>query len=160
MKLVFPNKTDFETNIIIDFLNQENIRYKTKLVRSGITDIYDIEIDTSYEYYMFIQKLAKEKLEPYLIAMRSFCLPSYEPDKNKNIPVTTEINGFTFTFTPFEEPKHNDFADSLQYLMNKAFKQAKQDFELATKEFKKDMKIEKQKESSLLKLMKKWKWIK
>lgn len=90
MKLTFPNKTEFETDTIIDFLNQEGIKYKTKLVRSGIVDIYDIYVDTTYEHFMFVNKLAYDKLEPYFIAMRSFLLPSYEPKKHN-----TDSSGFT-----------------------------------------------------------------
>lgn len=128
MKLIFPNKTELETDIIIKFLNEENIKYHTKLIKRGIVDIYDIQVDTSYEYYMFINKLVKEELEPYLIAMKSFCLPSYEPKEHINKEIPIRINGFPYTS------------------------------ELANKVI--SIPIYEEKQSNLLKLMKKWKWIK
>lgn len=91
MKLIFPNKTEFEADTIIDFLNQEGIKYRTKLIRKGVVDIYDIECDTSYEHFMFVNKLAYNKLEPYFKAMRSFLLPSYEPTIEHNTKNKADI---------------------------------------------------------------------
>ena len=99
----FLNKTEFETDTIIDFLKQENINYRTRLVKSGIIDIYNIEVDTDFNHYMFIKKIADDKLKPYFTAMKSFCLPSYERDDEicEEMPITLKIDGVTVK--PFDD---------------------------------------------------------
>ena len=81
-QLIFANKTEFEADIIIDFLNQEGISYKTKISgRMGIVDLYDIYAKTDLNHYLFIKQLSEKKLEPYLKTVHSFYfLPCYQKE--------------------------------------------------------------------------------
>lgn len=84
---VFTNKGDFETNVITEILDFEKIAYKTKLLTPfSAVKFYDITImNTTYEHFLFVKKLADRKLEPYIKASKSYILPCFEKDnKVKN----------------------------------------------------------------------------
>ena len=98
MKFTFPNKGEFEANIITDILNSEKISYKTKLLgyNSVSIKLYDITTsDISYEHYLFVKTLAEKKIQPYITAVKSFELPSFDKDKKEEKevqPVPLSIN--------------------------------------------------------------------
>ena len=80
MKLTFPNKTEFETDIILDILNKRGIKYKYKRLCSTFAgDIYDINVEMNYEDFINVNEIVKEKIKPYIIATKSFALPSFTP---------------------------------------------------------------------------------
>lgn len=71
MKFVFTDKNPIETDIITDILTDENIHYKVVEQRTPIMTMpfaatelitYDIEINTTLEYFDFINKILKEKI--------------------------------------------------------------------------------------------------
>lgn len=95
MKFTFTNKGEFEANIITDILNSEKISYKTKLLGYNSVSIkfYDITTsDISYEHYLFVKTLAEKKIQPYITAVKSFELPSFDKDKKELQPVPVSIN--------------------------------------------------------------------
>lgn len=96
MKFTFPNKGEFEANIITDILNSEKISYKTKLLgyNSISIKLYDITTsDISYEHYLFVKTLVEKKIQPYITAVKSFELPSFDKEKTKELQtVPVSIN--------------------------------------------------------------------
>ena len=72
MKFVFLDKNAVETDIITDILSTENIRYK--VAEKPVTIIsmplmtteilmYDIEINTTLEYFDFVNRIANRKIK-------------------------------------------------------------------------------------------------
>lgn len=100
MKFTFPNKGEFEANIITDILNSEKISYKTKLLgyNSISIKLYDITTsDISYEHYLFVKTLVEKKIQPYITAVKSFELPSFDKENTEAnvlhpVPVPVNIN--------------------------------------------------------------------
>lgn len=94
MKFVFYNQCELCTDTIIDILKSENISYRLETKQQGLFSqtLYDITIDTSYEHWLFVQKIAVDKLTPYMKAEKSFALPSYQPKvKTLNIEPHTPV---------------------------------------------------------------------
>jgi hypothetical protein len=98
MKYVFLDHNEYTAGMVIDILKSENIRYKleTKKIGWGESDyIYNITIDTTPEHILFVIKLVREKLEPYVNAEKNFMLPSYVPKHESGMNVTVAVNGNT-----------------------------------------------------------------
>jgi len=94
MKFVFYDQCELCADTIMDILKSEGIPYKLESKYKGMFDnvVYDITIDTTYEYWLFIQKIAVDKLTPYMRAEKSFMLPSYRPRaKTLNVEPQTPV---------------------------------------------------------------------
>lgn len=72
MKFIFTDKNPIETDIITDILTDEHISYKVIEQRVPIiampfvhTELitYDIEINTTLEYFDFVNRIANEKMK-------------------------------------------------------------------------------------------------
>ena len=86
MKFVFFDQCELCTDKITEILKSENISYKLESKKHNMFGqmLYDITIDTTFEHWLFIQKIAIDKLTPYMQAEKSYMLPSY----NKNSKMT------------------------------------------------------------------------
>lgn len=96
MKFVFFNQCELCADTIIDILKSENIPYRIKSSKVGIFDsttLYNITIDTTFEHWLFVQKIAVDKLTPYMRAEKSWALPSYD-----NKPKRVALEGSTPIF--------------------------------------------------------------
>ena len=94
MKFVFYDQCELCANTITDILDFENIPYKLESKRFSLFGqiLYDITIDTTFEHWLFIQKLAVDKLTPYMKAEKSYALPSYQEGiKTLNIDGHTPV---------------------------------------------------------------------
>lgn len=94
MKFVFFDQCELCADTIIDILQSEGISYKVKSYdrRPFGQILYDITIDTSFEHWLFVQKIAVDKLTPYMRAEKSYMLPSYSPKtKTLNIEPQTPL---------------------------------------------------------------------
>jgi hypothetical protein len=94
VKFVFYNQCELCADTITDILKSERIPYKLESKQENVFSqiLYDITIDTSYEYWIFIQKIAVDKLTPYMRAEKSFALPSYRPKvKTLNVEPHTPV---------------------------------------------------------------------
>lgn len=96
MKFVFLNKNPVETDIIIDILTNEHIGYKIKEQAVSIistpfisTELitYDIEINTSLEYFDFINKIANKKMKQLLKLERCY-IENIKRRSRKNEKIT------------------------------------------------------------------------
>ena len=72
MKFVFIDKSPIEVDIITDILHQEHISYKIEEKHTPVITIpfvaaelitYNIEINTTLEYFDFINKIASKKIK-------------------------------------------------------------------------------------------------
>lgn len=72
MKFVFTDKNPVETDIITDILADEHISYRVQEQRTPIMTMpfvstqlitYNIEVNTSLEYFDFINKIAEQKIK-------------------------------------------------------------------------------------------------
>ena len=66
--------------------------------------LYDITIDTSFEHWLFVQKIAVDKLTPYMRAEKSYALPSYSKDTK-----TLNVDGHTPVILIDKLQKENNF---------------------------------------------------
>ena len=54
--------------------------------------LYDITIDTDLQHWLFVQKIAVDKLMPYFKAEKSYTLPSYSKGtKTLNVEAHTPV---------------------------------------------------------------------
>ena len=94
MKFVFFDQCELCTDKIIDILQSEQIPYKLESKHKYPFGqvLYDIIIDTTYEHWIFVQKIAIDKLTPYMIAEKSYALPSYQQSiKTLNVDNHTPV---------------------------------------------------------------------
>ena len=97
MKYVFCDVNEYMTDAVIEILQSEKIKYKleSKKIGWGEKDyIYNITIDTTPEYILFITKLLDDKYRPYVKAEKSYMLPSYTP-KHEGKTITVPVNANT-----------------------------------------------------------------
>lgn len=66
--------------------------------------LYDISIDTDLEHWLFVQKIAVDKLTPYMRAEKSYMLPSYSKDTK-----TLNVDGHTPVILIDKLQKENNF---------------------------------------------------
>lgn len=94
MKFVFVDKNSIETDIITDILAEEHIQYKVLEQHTMVmsmpfmaTEIvtYNIEVNTSLEYFDFINELVNEKIRNYTDLEAFYRMPSYRKNRKSRI---------------------------------------------------------------------------
>ena len=106
MKFVFFDQCELCTDTIIDILQTERIPYKVKSKRLSMFGqiLYDITIDTDLQHWLFVQKIAVDKLTPYMRAEKSYMLPSYSKETK-----TLNVDGHTPVILIDKLQKENNF---------------------------------------------------
>lgn len=129
MKFVFYNQCELCADTICEILKSENIPYRVKSQNNGFFSIpiYDISIDTDLEHWLFVQKIAIDKLTPYMRAEKSYMLPSYQEGvKTLNVDGHTPVilldklqkeNNFEFEIV-LKKPKKSLLKRLIDYLTN------------------------------------------
>lgn len=129
MRFVFYDQCELCADTICDILQSERIPYKVKSKRLSMFGqiLYDISIDTTFEYWLFVQKIAVDKLMPYFKAEKSYALPSYQEGiKTLNIDGHTPVilldklqkeNNFEFEIV-LKKPKKSLLKRLIDYLTN------------------------------------------
>ena len=94
MKFVFFDQCELCADTITNILETERIPYKLESKQRTPFDqvLYDISIDTTFEHWLFVQKIAVDKLMPYMKAEKSYMLPSYNSKaKTLNVEAHTPV---------------------------------------------------------------------
>lgn len=106
MKFVFYDQCELCADTICNILQTERIPYKVKSKRLSMFGqiLYDISIDTDLEHWLFVQKIAVDKLTPYMRAEKSYMLPSYSKDTK-----TLNVDGHTPVILIDKLQKENNF---------------------------------------------------
>lgn len=140
MKFAYIDKTEFEADVIADILGSEDITFKTKVnykhlpMFLGIAqlELFDINFNTDYQKYLFVDKLIQNKLKNYEKLEKCFNLPSYDKFK---IVEPQEILGqkikelenvqkeFALAFKKKYKPKETLLYKLIKWINNGIFKQ-------------------------------------